>query len=131
MNYLLGRSSHLRLCVPRLCAPAKSNLAYPYAGARSNPCFPCKARRLNTQNIIHQHPVKRAFWFSCIVTSHLLSTLRRGLVESRFILMRLTTIRNTRHKLHRAFYALYIGATISAMGILNATHRRMKVSQPV
>ncbi len=84
MNHLLGGSSHLRLCapakstpthpcwgwslykrsrqcVPRLYAPAKSNLAYPYAGALSNPCFPCKARRLNAQKITHQHPVKRGF----------------------------------------------------------------------
>ncbi len=40
MNHLLGRSSHLRLCAPRLYAPAKSNLAYPYAGAKSTPTHP-------------------------------------------------------------------------------------------
>ncbi len=66
MNHRLGHSSHLRLCAPRLCAPrlytpAKSNPAYFYIGALSNPCLPCKARRLNAQKIIHQHPNKMRF----------------------------------------------------------------------
>ncbi len=63
MDHLLGRSAICDFVLLQSLI-----LHIPSAGALSNPCFPCKTRRLYAQKTTHQHLLRGGFGLDADLT---------------------------------------------------------------